>query len=208
MRAAIYARVSTNNRQTAESQLIKLRDVASKAGWAVVEEFVDEGISGAKSCDKRPAFDALSKAVTPGKADIVMAWSVDRLGRSLQDLVSFFGELEAAGVNLYLDGQGIDTTTPVGRAMFQMAGVFAEFERSMIGERVKAGLARARASGKKLGRRRVSNKVERQILEKRREGKWIRKIASELGVGVSVVQRVTNAKESEGAVTVMSSDSS
>ena len=195
-RAAIYARVSTKNHQTPQNQILRLREVASKAGWEVVEEFVDRGISGAKGRDKRPAFDRLCKAATRREIDVVMAWSVDRLGRSLQDLVAFLSELQASKVDLYLDRQGIDTTTPGGKALFQMMGVFAEFERAMIQERIHAGLARARKEGKRIGRPRVSQKTERAILAARAEGKGIRKIAAELGVGVSTVQRVI--KESKG----------
>ena len=189
-RAAIYARVSTKNGQTPKNQIIRLRDVAAAAGWEVVEEFVDRGISGAKGRDKRPAFDRLCQAATRREIDVVMAWSVDRLGRSLQNLVAFLSEIQASKVDLYLDRQGIDTTTPAGKALFQMMGVFAEFERAMIQERVHAGLARARKEGKRLGRPRVSQKTERAILAARKQGKGIRKIAAELGVGVSTVQRV------------------
>ena len=190
MKAAIYARVSTANGQSPENQLTQLRAVAEKAGWSIVEEFVDHGISGAKGRDKRPAFDALCKASTRREIDVVMAWSVDRLGRSLQDLVAFLGDLQASGVDLYLHQQGVDTTTPGGKALFQMMAVFAEFERAMIRERVKAGLERARAKGKKLGRPPVSTKTVEKILELRSNGLGIRKITRELGVGVSTVQRV------------------
>ncbi len=194
-RAAIYARVSTRNGQTPQNQILRLREVADKAGWKVVEEFVDRGISGAKGRDKRPAFDRLCKAATRREIDVVMAWSVDRLGRSLQDLVAFLNELQASGVDLYLDRQGVDTTTPGGKALFQMMGVFAEFERAMIQERVHAGLARARKEGKRLGRPKVSPETEKAILKARRQGTGINRIAAELGVGSSTVRRVI--KESE-----------
>ena len=151
IRAAIYARVSTLNGQTPENQLIELRRVAESSGWKLTAEYVDEGISGSKGRNDRPEYDALCKAAVRREFDVVMAWSVDRLGRSLQNLVGFLGELHAAGVDLYLHQQGIDTTTPAGKALFQMMGVFAEFERAMISERVNAGLARAKAEGKKLG---------------------------------------------------------
>jgi len=125
-RAALYARVSTRNgHQDPEVQLMALRQVAERAGWQVVEEYVDHGISGAKGRDKRPAFDRLLKDATRRRFDIIMAWSVDRLGRSLQDLVGFFGDVHAQGIDLYLDRQGVDTTTPGGKALFQMMGVFA-----------------------------------------------------------------------------------
>ncbi len=193
-RAAIYARVSTSNGQTPQNQLMRLREVAAKAGWEVVEEYVDRGISGAKGRDKRPAFDRLCTAATRREIDVVMAWSVDRLGRSLQDLVAFLGDLQGSGVDLYLDRQGIDTTTPGGKALFQMMGVFAEFERAMIRERVQAGLERAKKhgtkSGRPIGRPKVNGKKRRAILAARNASKGINKIASELGVGSSTVRRV------------------
>ena len=139
-RAAIYARVSTDGQST-ENQLRELRQVAKRSGWVVVNEYIDKGISGAKGRDQRPQFDALCKAGIRREFDVVMAWSVDRLGRSLQHLVAFLDEIHAKGVDLYLHQQGIDTTTAAGKAMFQMCGVFAEFERTMIQDRVKAGLA-------------------------------------------------------------------
>jgi DNA invertase Pin-like site-specific DNA recombinase len=187
--AALYARVSTDGQST-ENQLRELRQVAARMGWEIVAEFVDHGVSGAKGRDKRPQFDALCKGAIRRDFDVVMAWSVDRLSRSLQHLVAFLGEVHAKGVDLYLHQQGIDTTTPAGKAMFQMCGVFAEFERSMIQERVRAGLSRAVARGVRLGRPRVSAKTETHIRAARKAGKGIRKIASELQVGVSVVQRV------------------
>ena len=119
-----------------------------------------------------------------------MAWSVDRLGRSLQDLVGFLGELRAVGCDLYLHQQGVDTTTPAGRALFQMLGVFAEFERAIIQERVRAGIARARAQGKHLGRPYVSAETEQAIRAALAAGRGIRATARACGVGVSVVQRV------------------
>ncbi len=119
-----------------------------------------------------------------------MSWSVDRLGRSLQHLVTFLGEIHAKGVDLYLHQQGVDTSTPAGKALFQMCGVFAEFERSMIQERVKAGLARARAQGKKLGRPRVSAAIERRVQLQRAKGIGIKAIARKLKVGTGTVQRI------------------
>jgi DNA invertase Pin-like site-specific DNA recombinase len=150
----------------------------------------DAGISGAKGRDKRPGFDRLLKDATSRKVNMVAAWSVDRLGRSLQDLVGFLTELRALGCHLYLHQQALDTSTPAGRAMFQMCGVFAEFERGIIRERVNAGLARARANGVKLGRRRVKPSVEAQILALRDMGYGILRIGKQLGIGTSVVQRV------------------
>ena len=138
--------------------------------------------------------DAMLRGVSRKDFDLVAAWSVDRLGRSLQDLVSLLAELHAKHVDLYLHQQGLDTTTPSGKAMFQMLGVFSEFERAIIRERIKAGLARARAEGKVFGRPRVSGKVEAAIRAARRKGMGMRRIARELGVGVSTVQRVAAKK--------------
>ena len=192
-RVAIYARVSTDS-QTTDNQMIELKTVAEKMGWIVVEEFIDQAISGAKGRDQRPAFDKLLKDATRRKFDVVAAWSVCRLGRSLQDLVSFLSEIHASGVNLYLHQQGINTATPAGKALFQMCGVFAEFERSMIVERVKSGIARSKVSGtrtgKAHGRPRAISNPEPQVLALRAEGKGMIKIAKELGIGVSTVQRI------------------
>jgi len=142
-RAALYARVSTLNGQTTENQERALREVADRMSCEIVHLYRDQGISGAKGRNGRPAFDALCKGAARREFDIIMAWSVDRLGRSLQDLVAFLTELHALKIDLYLHQQGVDTTTPGGKALFQMMGVFAEFERSII-HRIHAGLARAR----------------------------------------------------------------
>ncbi len=188
-RVAIYARVSTNG-QTVTNQLRELRQVAKRQGWKVVEEFIDRGVSGAKGRAQRPQFDKLCQAATRREIDLIMSWSVDRLGRSLQHLVTFLGEIHAKGVDLYLHQQGVDTSTPAGKALFQMCGVFAEFERSMIQERVKAGLARARAQGKKLGRPRVAASIERKVRTHRTRGMGIKAIARKLGIGTGTVQRI------------------
>lgn len=190
--AAIYARVSTDD-QTTQNQIRQLREVAEHADWEVVETYTDKGISGSKGRNGRPAFDEMCKDATRRKFDIVMAWSVDRLGRSLQDLVGFLTEIHSQGVHLYLHQQAVDTTTPAGKALFQMMGVFAEFERAMIQERVKAGLQRAVAAGKRLGRPTLPPEKERQILTLRKRGYGILKIAREAGVGSSAVQRVLKA---------------
>ena len=188
-RVALYARVSTDG-QSVENQLRELEAIAVKEGWEVVERFVDKGISGSKGREGRPAFDALCKGVVRREFNLVAAWSVDRLGRSLQDLVTFLNELHSKHANLYLHKQGIDTTTPAGKLLFQMLGVFAEFERSMIVERVKAGLKRAKADGKTLGRPRVSKAVEGKVLALRRKGDGMRRIARTLGIGNCTVQRI------------------
>ena len=190
MRVAVYTRVSTGS-QTTENQFRELKAVAARHSWHVVARFTDEGISGAKGRDQRPGLDGLMKGVTRRDFDKVMTWSVDRLGRSLSDLLSVMGELKAKGVELYLHQQSLDTGTPAGKAMFQMLGVFSEFEREIIRERVNSGLARAKAQGKKLGRpRRDTPKRIGAIRKLRKQGVGINKIARKLGIGVSVVQRV------------------
>jgi DNA invertase Pin-like site-specific DNA recombinase len=191
-RAALYARVSTDG-QSVENQLQELESVAAKEGWEVVQRFVDKGISGSKGRDGRPAFDTLCKSIVRREFEVVAAWSVDRLGRSLQDLVSFLNELHSKHTNLYLHKQGIDTTTPGGKLLFQMLGVFAEFERSMIVERVKAGLKRAKADGKVLGRPRVGTAIEAKVLALREKGDGMRKIARTLGIGNCTVQRIVKS---------------
>lgn len=193
-RVALYLRVSTTKGQTTKNQERELRAIAKRHGWSVVAVHADEGISGAKGRDGRPGLDALLKSVARKEIDLVAAWSVDRLGRSLQDLVAFLNELHAKSVDLYLHQQGLDTTTPAGKAMYQVMGVFAEFERAIIRERIMAGLARAKSEGRRLGRPRVSAEVEQRIRDARRQGMGIRKVASTLGVGVSVVQRLENRK--------------
>jgi DNA invertase Pin-like site-specific DNA recombinase len=132
----------------------------------------------------------MMEAVNAKEFDVVAWWSVDRLGRSLTDLLSILQGLHEKGVSLFLHQQGLDTSTTAGKAMFQMLGVFAEFERGIIRKRVNAGLARARANGTKLGRRRVKLAVEQRVLELRAKGDGILKIGRTLGIGTSVVQRV------------------
>jgi DNA invertase Pin-like site-specific DNA recombinase len=194
-RVGLYLRVSTKNGQTVDNQRQALGEaIGRREGWIIAEEFVDHGISGARGRDKRPAFDRLLKAVVRRKIDVVAAWSVDRLGRSLQDLIGFLGELNAAGVDLYLQKQAVDTTTPAGRALFQMLGVFAEFERAIIQERIHAGLTRAREtgtkSGKPIGRPQIDQRKIEQIRDELQKGTGILKTARLIGAGVSTVQRI------------------
>jgi DNA invertase Pin-like site-specific DNA recombinase len=191
-RIAIYLRVSTSKQETS-NQRRELEAVAARSGWRIVKVFQDAGISGAKGRDKRPGLDALLKAVNGKEFDMVAAWSVDRLGRSLTDLLGILQALHDKGVDLFLHQQGLDTSTTAGKAMFQMLGVFAEFERGIIRERVNAGLARARANGIKLGRRPVKPAVEARIRQLRAKGDGILKIGKKLGIGTSVVQRVIAA---------------
>ena len=148
MRAAIYARVSTFD-QEPENQLVELRRYALARGWAV-KEYVDHGISGAR--ERRPALDTLLADAKRRRFDVVVVWRLDRLGRNLRHLIVLLEELQALGVAFVSLGEGIDATTPAGKLQMHILGAIAEFERSRIAERVKAGLQRARAQGKTLGR--------------------------------------------------------
>jgi DNA invertase Pin-like site-specific DNA recombinase len=198
-RAVLYLRVSTID-QTTANQERELRVIAGRMGCEITKVYRDHGISGAKGRDKRPAFDALCRAAARREFNVVMAWSVDRLGRSLQDLVGFLGELHSLGVDLFLHQQGLDTTTPAGKAMFQMMGVFAEFERAMIQERVRAGLRRARAegtrSGKPISRPKIDADIEHAIRAdlRKKDRPGVRMIAAVHGVSVNTVQRIAHAR--------------
>ena len=175
-RAALYVRVSTD-RQTVENQVAKLTEVATARGWQIVATFTDAGISGAKGRKDRPGLDDMLNQAQRGKFDVVMAWAIDRVGRSLIDLLGTIQHLEACKVDLYLDQQQIDTTTPSGRLLFQVTGAFSEFERSMIRERVNAGLARAKAEGKTLGRPRNDDAKQRAaVVRLRKQGIGILKM--------------------------------
>lgn len=185
-RVALYARVSTGG-QTVENQLRELEQVGSRIGWEIVDRYIDQGISGAKGRAERPELDRMMRAVIRGELDVVAAWSVDRLGRSLQELVSLLNELRERRVDLYLHQQGLDTGTPSGRAMYQMLGVFAEFERAIIIERIKAGMTRARAQGKRLSRPLTPEAVQERIRELRARGMSVRRVAEEVGVSKSTV---------------------
>lgn len=192
-RVVIYARVSTGG-QTVENQLRELELVGSRVGWEIVGRYVDQGISGAKGRAERPELGRMMKAVIRREFDLVAAWSVDRLGRSLQELVSILNELRERKVDLYLHQQGLDTSTAAGRAMYQMLGVFAEFERAIIVERIHAGLARARAQGKRLSRPLTPEAAVERIRELRARGMSLRLIAEELGVSKSTVANYSRNK--------------
>jgi DNA invertase Pin-like site-specific DNA recombinase len=190
----IYLRVSTSD-QTTRNQRRELKEVAERNGWNIVKFFEDAGISGAKGREQRPGYDAMLKAINRREIDMVAAWSVDRLGRSLKNLIDFLGELKAKRCDLYLHQQGLDTSTPSGEAMFGMLGIFAQFERAVIQERVKAGLARAKSEGKQLGRRAGSRgkkviKLEAKARGLLAQGIGIGKVAREVGLGVGTVHRI------------------
>ena len=192
-RAALYVRVSTDA-QTVENQIRELQQVADRRGWDVVDVYRDAGISGAKGRNRRPGLDSMLKDASRRKFDIVMTWSIDRLGRSLIDLLDTIQHLEVCGVDLYLDQQAIDTTTPMGKLVFQVTGAFAEFERTMIRQRVKAGLKRAVAQGVKLGRPKIDSATERKIRKQLAKGVGILKVAKSLGIGTGTMQRISKGR--------------
>lgn len=190
LRAVIYARVSTTN-QTVTNQLLELRQAAERMGWIVVAELTDDGISGAKGRDQRPAFDRLFHMVQRREIDVVMAWSIDRIGRSIQHLTSFMSEVQAMGIDLYIHQQAINTATPAGRMVFGIFSALGEYERELIRERINAGLARARAQGKKLGRpSNVNASVITSVKMLREKGHSIHTIAKQLRIGVGTTQKI------------------
>ena len=171
MRAALYARVSTLD-QEPENQLEELRRYVLARGWTAVE-YVDHGISGAK--EKRPALDALVKDATRRKVDVLVCWRLDRLGRNLRHLVTLLDELQVVGVDFVSLNEGIDATTPAGRLQLHVLAALAEFERARIAERVRAGLARARKQGTRLGRPRLMRPpvaLPRQVTVRQAAAAW------------------------------------
>src|SRR5262252_8644357 len=187
--AAIYVRVSSDG-QTVENQVRELRKIAERRGWEIVETYSDAGISGSKGRDKRPSLDRMLNDAKRRKFDVAMAWAIDRLGRSLIDLLGTIQELEACGVDLFLEQQSIDTTTPAGKLMFQIVGAFAEFERSMIRQRIHAGLKRAVAEGKTLGRPLNDPDAIAKAKRALRKGMGINRTAKLVGLSNGTVQRL------------------
>ena len=189
-KVAIYARVSTD-KQTCDNQLIELRAVAERCGYTIVQEFVDLGISGAKGRADRPALDSMMKSANQRKFDMILVWSIDRLGRSLQNLVERLNDLQSMRVDLMFLQQGMDTSTSSGRMMFSIFGALAEFERNLIRERVIAGQNRAKARGVKMGRpTKMNDGLKSAIKLLREKGMGIKQIAIECGVGVGTVYSV------------------
>lgn len=192
-RAVLYLRVSTD-KQTVKNQEIQLRQVAERRGWEVVAVYDDAGISGAKGRKDRPGLDRLLNDGSKGKFEVVMAWSIDRVGRSLVDLLHTIQHLESCRVDLYLDQQNIDTTTPMGKLIFQITGAFAEFERSMITQRINLGIERARKHGTKsgapIGRAPLDTKLVDRAREALAKGMSYRAAAAAAGVSLGTVQRI------------------
>ena len=196
IRAAVYLRVSRDD-QTTENQRLVLARVAGHRGWEIVHAYEDQGISGAKGRDQRPAFDQMLKDAARRRFDILLVWSIDRLGRSVLHVANALAELDAAGIRLYCDQQGIDSSTPMGRAIIQMASIFGEQERSILRDRVIAGLNRVRQQGKRLGRPKVPPKVEAAIRTHLKAGNGILKVARIVSCGSGTVQRVKKEMAAE-----------
>lgn len=198
-RAALYVRVSTD-KQTIANQVAVLTKIADARGWQIVETYSDAGISGAKGRKDRPGLDAMLKDASRHKFDVVMAWAIDRIGRSLIDLLSTIQTLDACGVDLYLDQQSIDTTTPAGKLMFSVCGAFAEFERSMIQQRIHAGIKRAQEYGTKTGRLIGRPGADAAKIEAARkllhDGYGVNKAARLAGLGNGTVQRLAQSMRS------------
>jgi len=185
MRVAIYARVSTTNGQSPEMQLSDLREYASRRGWEVFAEYVDQGVSGAK--ESRTELNRLMADVHKRHFDVVLCWKVDRFGRSLKHLVNALADLDSYGVAFISLRDNLDLSTPSGRLMFQIIGAMAEFERSLIQERVRAGLRNAKLKGKTLGRpRRVVSGD--QMARLREQGASFREIAEAVGASPGTVR--------------------
>jgi DNA invertase Pin-like site-specific DNA recombinase len=191
MKCALYARVSTSGKgQDTEVQARELREYAARRNWTIVEEFSDSGFSGAK--ESRPALDEMMKAARRRKFDVVLCWKLDRIGRSLKHLVNFLAELEAVGVAFVSFSDNLDLSTPQGRLMFQVIGAMAEFERSLICERVKAGIAHRQAKGLKFGGRAAKRVNMAEVTRMREAGAPMAEIAKALGVSAGTIHNRIN----------------
>jgi DNA invertase Pin-like site-specific DNA recombinase len=193
-KVVIYGRVSTD-KQPVQNQLEELREVSRRNGWEVVEEYLDKGLSGSLGRNGRPSFDRLLKDVNRKKFDGILVWSIDRLGRSLQDLVSFLNDVQSKNIDLYIHQQGLDTSTPTGKMMFQMCGVFAEFERNIIRERVKSGMENAKKNGTKSGRpigrpSMVNSSTKTTVVELLDRGMSKTKVCKTLNIGVGTLYKL------------------
>ena len=189
-KVCLYSRTSHSDSNPL-NQINELKQVANRNGWTIVNEFVDSGISGAKGRDKRPQFDAMLNSAMKKEFDVVMFWAVDRASRNLTHLVQMMNDLDSKNIGMYFHQQSIDTSTPSGRAMIQMAGVFAEFERSMLRERILASHERAKLEGKSIGRpSQVNDAMIKSVNFMREKGTGIKKIAKDLQIGVGTVYKI------------------
>ncbi len=189
-KTAIYMRVSTSL-QTTDNQLVALQDYATRMNYEITSIYKDEGISGVKNQNQRPALNAMMKDVVKGKFSQILIYDISRLGRSLKDLVNILNDFNQSKVRLIFIQNGIDTSNSTGQMMFQLLGVFAEWERQTIVDRVNAGLVRARQAGKKLGRpSTINDSVISAVKLLRNQNIGIRKISSQLRIGVGTVMKI------------------
>jgi DNA invertase Pin-like site-specific DNA recombinase len=192
-KVGLYGRVSTTDKgQDPELQLKDLRAYSKARGWKVFGEYVDKGESGAK--DRRPELDRLMEDVRKRRIDIILVWRLDRLGRSLKHLILTLDELQSLGVGFISYSENLDLTSSTGRLMFQLLGAFAEFERNVIRERVKAGIQNAKSKGIRVGRRPlVDERILSMVRDRKDRGISIRNISKELGLSRAVVHRATRS---------------
>ncbi len=183
---AIYARVSTD-KQKVDMQLSDLREYVKRAGWTIYKEFIDQGYTGKNT--SRPAFKEMIDRARQRKFDVLLVWKLDRLGRSLKDLINTLDELGHLGIDFISYDNKIDTSTPTGKLVFQVIGAVAEFERDIISERVKAGLNNAKRKGKRLGRPPVAPYVLQKAKTLRKEGLSYREIGKRLQISEGVVRK-------------------
>ena len=183
---AIYARVSTD-RQTVDMQIHELKEYVKRRGWNLYREFIDQGYSGSDT--KRPAFQEMMNEAKKRKFDVLLVWKLDRLSRSMKDLVMVLNELGGLGIDFVSYDNNLDTSTPTGKLVFHVIGAVAEFEKDIIKERVKAGLENAKRKGKKLGRPGVDDSVIEEAKVLRGQGKSFRKIGKELGISEGTVRQ-------------------
>ena len=192
-RVCVYARCSTSDQQVS-NQLLEIRDHCSKMGWEIVKEYIDEGLSGTLSRDKRPAFKEMIKDGYRKRFDSVVCWDISRLGRSMKELIMFLSDMKDRDIGICSVRQGFDTSTSMGEIMFQFVGILSSWEASMISERTLAGLERARREGKTLGRRKVTDDtMTAKIIKLRSDKKSLRAIASEVGVSTGTIRKVLKA---------------
>ncbi len=186
-KVGLYGRISTaDKKQDVELQLVDLRAYTTARGWKVFKEYLDIGVSGSK--EQRPAFNQLMEDARKRRIDIILVWRLDRFGRSLKHLVNCLDELKTLGVGFVSYKESLDFTTPTGRLMFHLLGAFSEFEKELIRERVKAGVAHARAKGKRLGR--PNGDIDlRKLSELRDSGLTLRAIAKEMGRSLGFVHK-------------------
>ncbi|OCL24441.1 recombinase family protein [Gilliamella sp. wkB171] len=201
-KVVIYGRVSTTE-QTIDNQIVFLKRIVEQNKWDLIDIYIDDGISGSKDRDKRPEFDRLCKDMVRRKFNKILVWDVSRLGRSLQHLVEFLNDVQSVNCHLYIHQSGLDTSTPSGRMMFQMVGVFSEFERSMISERVKLGLQRVKLDGKSLGRpKKINDVVKKEIINLVNNGWSLGKVANHLNLSRMSIHRILSQHKFESILSV------